>query len=42
MHMVIGTSNQRFQNNKVFTGATLFFVIGPIYTPHAIYLNTGS
>ena len=30
---------QNFQNNKVVTGKTPYFVIDPFRTPHSIYLN---
>ena len=46
---VVGTSNQllitdpytetNFQKNKVDTGKTMFFVIGPFCIPHSIHLN---
>ena len=45
---VVGTSNQRFMigsytetfnNKKVDTGKTAFFVIGPFCTSHSICLN---
>ena len=32
---------QNFQKNKVVTGKTLFFVIGPFCTHHSICLNIG-
>ena len=48
---VVVTSNQlfirdsytetKFQKHKVVTGATPFFVIYPLCTPHSIYLNIG-
>ena len=49
---VVGTSNQlflcevlklkqNFRKNKVVTGKTRFFVIGPFCIPYSIYLNIG-
>ena len=48
---VVGISNQlflrgsytktKFSKNKVVTGKTLFFVIGPFCTHISIYLNIG-
>ena len=48
---VVGTINQlftevlklkqNFSKNKVFTGKTLFFVIGPFCTNHSSCLNIG-
>ena len=48
---VVGTLNQlfigifklkqNFQKNKVVTGKTPFFVIGPFCTHRSIYLNIG-
>ena len=32
---------QNFQKNKVVTGKTPFFVIGPFCTKYSIYLNSG-
>ena len=32
---------QNFQKNKVVTGKTLLFVIGPFRTNHSICLNSG-
>ena len=44
--LVVGTPNQLFkikflQKNKVVTGKTLFFMIGPFCTPHSIGLTNG-
>ena len=38
---VTATLNQpfHFQKNKVESGKTLFFVVGPFCTPHSIYFN---
>ena len=39
MNMDILTLKQNFQKNKVVTGKTPFFVIGPFCTPYSIRLN---
>ena len=31
----------KFSKNQVVSGKTLFFVVGPFYTPHAICLSIG-